>query len=84
MQTLKDEYESHGIPVEERGCCGRCERHNTIVVLDDNDQEVIVSDLSPSRIHEQFVVDPEPIIERAHKEQDEAMKKIDDVIDGLV
>ena len=84
MQTLKDEYEKKGIPVEERGCCGRCELHNTIVVLDDNDQEVIVSDLDPRRIHDQFIADPEPVIERARKEQEEAMKKIDAALDELV
>lgn len=84
MKTLKEEYETKGIPVEERGCCGRCERHNTIVVLDDNDSEVIVSDLTPSKIRDHFINDPVPVIEKARVEQEEAMKKIDDVLDGLV
>lgn len=80
MQTLKGEYEAKGVPVEERGCCGRCERHNTIVVLDDDNCEVIVSDLVPDNIQEQFIADPDTAIAKAREEQDEAMKKIDDAL----
>ena len=80
MQTLKDEYTIKDVPVEERGCCGRCERHNTIVVLDDADKEVIISDLVPSAIQEQFIDNPDAAIERARKEQQSASKKLDDVL----
>lgn len=77
MKTLKEEYETKGIPVEERGCCGRCERHNTIVVLDDADHEVIISDLSPSAIREQFIADPDTTIAKARAEAEKAAEKLD-------
>lgn len=85
MKTLKEEYETKGIPVEERGCCGRCERHNTIVVLDDVDHEVIISDLVPDQIQEQFIVDPDAAIEKARKEDAAATEKLDAALrDDLV
>ncbi|MBI4252974.1 hypothetical protein HY623_02205 [Candidatus Uhrbacteria bacterium] len=77
MQTLKNEYESGGVPVEERGCCGRCERHNTIVVLDDNNTEIIVSDLNPSTIQEQFIDNPAIAIAREREENATATAKLD-------
>lgn len=77
MQTLKKTYEPKGITVEERGCCGRCERHNTVVVLDDDDREVIVSDLTPDKIQEQFIADPDTCIAKARAEAQQATEKLD-------
>lgn len=84
MKTLKEEYETRGIPVAERGCCGRCERHNTIVVLDNDDREVIVSDLVPDKIHEQFIADPDTAIAKARAEAEKAAEKLDTALDELV
>lgn len=85
MKTLKEEYEAKGIPVEERGCCGRCERSNTIVVLSDTDQEIIISDLVSSKIQEQFIADPDAAIEQARKESATATERLDAALrDDLV
>lgn len=84
MKTLKEEYDTRGIPVEERECCGRCERHNTIVVLDDADQEVIISDLVPAKIQEQFIADPDTTVAKARAEAEKAAEKLDTVLDELV
>lgn len=80
MHALREEYEKRGIPVTERGCCGRCERHNTIVIEEDDGTEMRVSDLSPSSIKEQFIDREEDAIAKAREEEKAALEKLDDVL----
>lgn len=80
LHALREEYEKRGVPVVERGCCGRCERHNTIVIEEDDGTEVRVSDLSPSSIKEQFIDHEEDAIAKAREEERAVLEKLDDVL----
>lgn len=80
MRALCKEYEKRDIPIVERGCCGRCERHNTIVVEDDAGEEVRVSDLSPATIQERFIDDPNSAIVAAREEERISLEKLDDAL----
>lgn len=73
--TLENNLANDGIEITARECCGRCENHNSIVI----DDTVTVSHLDEEKIKD-FIADPDTMIEKAHKEQEELSKKIDDLL----
>lgn len=75
FQILKD-YFGTRIPVEPRECCGRCSENNTIAVND----EVFISRLNPSTLHEKFLNDSDGAIAGAMKEQDEMKANLEKML----
>ncbi len=79
-KRLTDEYSNKGVSVVVRECCGRCERSVSIEIDDD----VVVSELTAENLTNKFINDPDTAIAQARKEQQEAMDRIDAVLDNLV
>lgn len=64
------------VPVEPRKCCGRCSENNTIAIND----EIYISRLNPSTLHEQFLNDPDGAITKAMKEQEEMKTNLEKIL----
>lgn len=77
-KILKDTYNTHGIEVTERLCCGRCENNNSIVIDDD----VTISHLSPGTLKERFIDRPDVAIAEAREEEKRIREELDHALEA--